>query len=533
MEEKQFSRRNFLKGAGVLTGAAAISALAGCATDTSDATTTADASQVSWDYECDILICGGGGGLLAACDAADAGNEVILLEKAGRIGGESSLNEGWINGAGTSVQEAEGVSDDGELQAYDYALNHADHINNIDQELLVDYCTNSGAAIERLIELGCEYVLAQDTMFYTTVPRAHLIQPNASAWSDILGAAAEERGVQIMMETPLTSLIVDESGQTIGAQSGDKTLKARKAVILATGDISGNERMKSKFQPDWAHIPACQTSNTGDGLFAALSVGADSSFDQFTAVGPCLFYEPTGSVVNYYQTLKGLIVVNKDGERFANEDDAATLAGMQYEQNEGAAFVVFDSRIAAMSMRPDCPTAEINEKVFAGECAELGLISGVGPAYLDDYLESGVAISADSIEELASECGIDTAGLADQIESWNATIASRTDEEFGRNLTGALQFGDPVGIEEAPFYIMKLKSPLWMCSEGPNLMVSTDMSVLDVEGEPLSRLYACGAGIMAGTATLYANTCGDHMGITAYSAIRAAERADALQSWDA
>lgn len=528
------SRRSFLRGAGVLTGAAAVAALAGCAPQGNTATEAqADTASINWDYEADIIVCGGGGGLLAACDAADAGNQVILLEKAAMVGGESSVNEAWINGAGTSVQAAEGVQDDAQTQAADYAQNHAAHINNIDQDLLAEYCAESGASIERLIELGCEYKLAQDTMFYTSVPRAHLLQPDASAWAGTLGSAAEQRGVNIMTNTPMTELIVDDSGAIIGVKSDDKAFKARKAVILATGDVSGNERMKAKFQPDWAQIEACIPQNTGDGLFAALSVGADSSFDQFTAVGPCLMYDPRGSVVVFYQILKGLIFVNNKGERFGNEDDTTSLAGLQCNQPDGQAFMVFDSRVADISRRPNCPTAEINMHVFGGECAELGLLSGIGPAYLDDYLAEGIAVEADSIEELAKKVGIDPAGLAKTVASWNAAVRAGVDEEFGRNMTGALQFGEIVTMEQGPFYALKLRPAKWMCTEGPNLMVDTNMSVLDVEGNPIERLYACGAGLMSGTATLYANTCGDHMGVTAFSARRAADRANALEAWDA
>lgn len=533
VERSQVSRRNFLKGAGVLTGAAAMAAMAGCSPQSgAGATSLADTSSIAWDQEADIIVCGGGGGLLAACDAADAGNEVILLEKAVAVGGESSVNEAWINGAGTSVQAAEGVQDDAETQAADYAMNHAAHINNIDQELLAEYCTESAAGIERLIELGCEYKLAQDTMFVTTVPRAHILQPDASAWGNTLGKAAEDRGVTILTSTPMTELITDGS-KVVGVKSEGKAFKARKAVILATGDVSGNARMKAKFQPDWAEIDACIPQNTGDGLFAALAVGADSSFDQFTAVGPCLMYEPRGSVVVFYQILKGLIFVNKDGKRFGNEDDTTTLAGLQAAQPDGQAFMVFDSRVANISRRPDCPTAEINARMFAGECAELGLLSGIGPAYLDDYLAEGIAVEAASIEELARAVGIDPAGLADTVSAWNAAVKAGVDEEFGRNMTGAMQFGEMVAMEEGPFYALKLRAPKWMCTEGPNLMVNTDMAVLDVEGNPIERLYACGAGMMSGTATLYANTCGDHMGVTAFSARRAAERASALEPWEA
>ena len=235
----------------------------------------------------------------------------------------------------------------------------------------------------------------------------------------------------------------------------------------------------------------------------------------------------------YYQFLKGAIVVNGEGKRFGNEDDTTTLAGLQAAQPDSKAYMIFDSRIADISWRPDCPTAEINARMFAGECAELGLLSGVGPAYLDDYLNEGVAVQADTIEELAELIGVDPVALSETVTAWNAAIAAGADEEFGRTMTGALQFGDMVTMEEGPFYALKLKAPKWMCAEGPNLMVNKDMSVLDVQGNPIERLYACGAGIMAGTATLYANTCGDHMGITAFSARRAAARLNDVASWEA
>jgi hypothetical protein len=537
---RNMSRRGFVQAAGAVAGVAAavLACEAASVASRAQAETVVDPASVSWDGEADVIVCGGGGGLLAACDAADAGNEVILLEKAPMLGGESSMNEGWINGAGTSVQKEQGVTDDAATQAADYAINHSSHINNVDQELLSEYCSESGASIERLIELGCEYVLCQDTMFYTSVPRAHLLQPDASAWPKVLGAAAEERGVQIMLETPFTDFVVDGDGMVIGVVSdaGDgsspKHFKARKGVILATGDVSGNERMKAKFQPDYAAIPAWDQYNTGDGLFAALALGADSSFDQYTAVGPCLTYYPTGSVIDYYQKAKGAITVNLEGKRFANESIDAVLAAAQYAQTDGTAFTIFDSRIAAISHRPDCSVAEINAHALAGECVELGLISGMGPAYLEDYLEAGTAVEADTIEELAEKCGIDVAALAETVKTWNAAVASGVDEEFGRTFGGAMQYGETVGIEEAPFYALRMQSPKWMCTEGPNLMVNTDMNVLNVKGEPIERLYACGAGIMAGTCTLYANSCGDHMGVTAFSARRAAARVSELASWE-
>lgn len=522
------SRRGFVAGAGIAAGAAALAA-----TPQAQAHPTVEAASLTWDHECDIVICGAGGGLLAACDAADAGNEVILLEKAPMVGGESCMNEGWMNASGTSVQKAQGVEDSAELQQADYAINQAANMASVDEALLADYCANSGAALERLIELGCEYVLAQDTIFYTSVPRAHIIQPNASAWANVLGAAAEERGVQIMLETPLTELIADTDGQIIGVRSGELAIKARKGVILATGDVSGSAHIKGKFQPTYAAIPGWDPYNTGDGLYAALAAGADSTFDQYLAVGPGLTYDPTGSVINTFQLFKGAIVVNQQGQRFANEEDISGSAYALANQSDQTGFMVFDSRVAAISMRPDCPVSEIYGRFTAGECVEIGLISGVGPAYLDDYLDNGTAVQANTLEELAELCGIDAAGLGAQVETWNAAVGAGVDEAFGRTMAGALQFGEMVAIEEGPFYALKMANPRWTCAEGPNLVVDTAMSVLDPAGEPIRRLFACGAGLVAGTNTLYANCCGDHMGITAYSARRAAESASALESWEA
>lgn len=536
MAAGNLSRRDFVSSMGVVGAAGAIAAAAGgmtVAASPARAAAVADPSVITWDHECDVIICGGGGGLLAACDAADAGNEVIIIEKAPVLGGESCMNEGWMNASGTTLQAAEGIEDSPETQAADYAINQAANMDNIDQELLNDYCANSGASYERLVELGCEYILAQDTIFYSTVPRAHIIQPDASAWASVLGAAAEQRGVQIMLETPLTDIVTDAAGQVLGVKSGDIAIKARRGVVLATGDVSGNDVIKSRFQRAYGSIPAWDPFNTGDGLYAALAAGADTSFAQLTSVGPSLSYEPTGTVMDTFQVFKGAIIVNETGARFANEDDYAGTAFALASQPDTAGWLVFDSRVAAISMRPDCPTSEIYGRVTAGECVEIGLISGVGPAYLDDYLANGIATEAASLEELAQACGIDAAGLTAQVETWNASVTAGVDEAFGRMMTDAMQFGEMVGIEEGPFYALKMSSPRWVCAEGPNLMVNTDMSVLNPDGEPIERLYACGAGLVAGTCTLYANACGDHMGITAWSARRAAERVGALEPWEA
>ena len=115
MASGELSRRNFVGGMGAAGIAGAISAAAigagSLAVNQANAAVVVDPAQAAWDYECDVVVCGSGGGLLAACDAADTGNKVILLEKAPVLGGESCMNEGWMNASGTSLQAAQGIED--------------------------------------------------------------------------------------------------------------------------------------------------------------------------------------------------------------------------------------------------------------------------------------------------------------------------------------------------------------------------------------------------------------------------------------
>ncbi len=528
MEKKTLSRREFLKGSAA-TGAFAVAAmLLGGGVE---ALAAEDLADVQWDDEADVVIAGSGGGLLAACDAADAGCEVILVEKAAFLGGECIMNEGWINGAGSKIQAQEGVEDSPDTFAFDWSINHANSLAFENPEIVRVYHENSGAAIDRLVELGCEYKLAQDVQFFGSAPRAHIIQPNASAWASVLKEAAESRGVKIMTGTPMTALIVDESGEVKGIRSNDLRIKARKGVILATGDASANARMKAKYQPQYAGISACAANNTGDGLFAAMKLGADTSFTQNMAVGPCQMFYPTGSALNSYALGKGMIIVNVAGMRYANEFDYSGVAAAQLEQPDKKAFAVFDSRVAAICHRPNCSVAEILPRFFAGECTAIGLISGVGPAYLEEYLEAGTIVEAETLAQLAEKLGIDADGLQQQVSEWNAAVAAGVDEAFGRPIMDAYQFGSMVGVEEGPFYGLIFRDPAWFCMDGPNLLVDTSMSILDTEGNPISRLYGAGAGLCGGTGTLYTNSCGDHMGFTAVSARIAAASVAAQEAW--
>ena len=75
-DDKMVTRRNFIKGAVVGTGAAAIAGLAPMEVS------AATPARRKWDQETDVLVLGfGGAGAAAAIEAHDAGAKVLIIEK--------------------------------------------------------------------------------------------------------------------------------------------------------------------------------------------------------------------------------------------------------------------------------------------------------------------------------------------------------------------------------------------------------------------------------------------------------------------
>lgn len=88
---ENLSRRHFIQGLGLVSAGAVATGLMGCSSG-APAGDKAAANDAAWDKETDILVVGSGyAGLCAAIEAAQAGAEVVLLEKNTVYGGNSIL----------------------------------------------------------------------------------------------------------------------------------------------------------------------------------------------------------------------------------------------------------------------------------------------------------------------------------------------------------------------------------------------------------------------------------------------------------
>ena len=147
MSDLSMNRAQFLRGTGVAVAGAALASCAQVAL--ADEATDGQ----GWDYETDVVVCGcGTSGAPAAIEAADAGAQVIVIEKMDWLGGEMRRCGGGVAGAGTKVQAALGVEDNAD-DFYDYLM--AIGGDEVDSDMVRVVADNAAPTVDWIIdELG-------------------------------------------------------------------------------------------------------------------------------------------------------------------------------------------------------------------------------------------------------------------------------------------------------------------------------------------------------------------------------------------
>jgi hypothetical protein len=310
-----------------------------------------------WTFETDILIAGcGAGGAPTAIDAIDGGADVLIIEKASWIGGMQRRCAGGICGAGTKVQSALGIKDSPEL-LYNYMVSCGEGF--VDEKLLRVVADESGATVDWILhDLGGHLPhitpapedwklstpedkgmticmkpglnVSGTPVFFEDygmepIQRCHWVFPNPEDTADDRGYAQYDDGISegrggtgmwkifedaltkrnanIKTETELKRLIVKDDKEVIGAIAQDSTgeiyIKAKKAVIIATGGWAGNEYLMRTYQMDdaqlwYAELPDGTIELDGAGVVAAMDLGAAT-----TNMGaPRFGYQSGGLVIN-------------------------------------------------------------------------------------------------------------------------------------------------------------------------------------------------------------------------------------------
>ncbi len=322
-----------------------------------------------------------------------------------------------------------------------------------------------------------------------------------------LAVAAEKRGIPLWLRSPLASLI-EENGRIVGAmitrEGRDVEVRARRGVVLACGGFAGDEALKARL---YAHVAAGRAhqslppaSNSGDGIRIAIGAGAAFNEDVHFAAAwtPVSFLpRPDGTKLPYPHFIDrgkpGYIAVDRRGRRFVNEAKSYhVFVPAMIEACRG------DAEVECWNI---CDHAAIRRWGLGAAPPR--------PARLKPYIDSGYVVSGATPEELALRIGIDPAGLAETIRTFNDGARRGVDIEFARGTDAYQRFNGAPGrlpnpcvapLDRPPYYAVRLVPG----DIGTFAGLRTDASarVLDKDGQPIRGLYAAGndmASVMGGT----------------------------------
>ena len=446
-----------------------------------------------WDRETDVLIVGGGGaGLAAAIEAAKQGVKVLLLEKARHLGGETLVAAGIFVTAGTSLQRQAGINFPIERQwervskgleivpakklrsAYAF-LSPPYGIMKRNPDVLKGAVLEGPRTIDWLLDLGVRFQpLRKESPTSHVVVGEHDLARMKKV-IDLLHAEAKRLGVEILLETKGAGLYRNAEGRVVGAtartpEGKEINIKA-KGAILATGGFVCNQQMVEEYSPFFArvtpHAIVPKDGSTGDGILMGRAIGA--AFEDMDAGCTLCFEHPETKLVAAGAlppitifVYNPVIIVNREGKRFFNEEYAYGAGGMEMVRlGYDVAYYVFDSKVT----------------------------KGTARRVIEIYLERGMSVVSSNISELAKSAGISPEGLQDTVEKYNSYVDARLDPDFGRGKIRPDLFQK---IDEPPYYCLPFTAVRYKTEGG--LMANTKGQVLDrVNEEPIPGLYAAGA----------------------------------------
>lgn len=422
----------------------------------------------------DLLVIGGGlAGYCAALEAANAGADVLLVEKEAKIGGATILSGGSFAFAGTELQRRHGVEDSEERLFED--LRRVGGYEN-DEALVARYVENQRNTHAWLERLGVHFV----RLFIASgqsVPRAH--SRNAKEVLDLVAATAHATGrVRTRLRSSARRLARDGpegriTGAVVEVDGEEHSVRAHRGVVIATGGFSRNERLLQLFAPQQAGAQRMGgPGNTGDGLLMAWRLGA--GFRDMGFIKGTFGNHPSAGPEDHFLLFPiyaGGIAVNACAERFVDESLSYKLIG------------------EACLRQPGC----IGYQVFDQPIFERGK-PGIPSMDFQADLEAGRVVKAASLRELAAKLGLDGPALEAAVTRYNGSVRAGHDADFGRR-TLCNAFGTPVAIETPPFYGFASKTVVLATYCG--LTVDHSARVRDVFGAPMEGLFAAG-GVMGG-----------------------------------
>lgn len=506
----QLTRRSFIAGtvaAGAAAGALASSALA---EEAATEGTAGSAALHTWDvapapitdiaetYDFDIVVVGGGmAGMGTAQAAARSGASVAVIER-GKKGRFCGLDMCAI---GSKVLADNGIEID-PLEAA--RLMYAASQQTANYNLIRTWAEQTGPVMDYITELCAEYDTTVEPSTggtskagWDTMPERYVVFQDAVRFSsaefgifrtdglephqnlgDVLIASATENGCQFFFNTHAEQLVGSAADGVTGVVATDAEgnhiqFNAAKGVVLCTGDISGNQEMVDCWAPianradESAYLPI--GANTGDAILMTKWIGGGIS----KSPAAPMIHQFTIATRSYNMTpfFLSMLAVNSDGERFMNEmpfEPFITDARMNSKGN--IAWSIFDGAYATYVEKQFPQGYETMLETIPGE--------------IEERLENGTLVSADTLEELAEKIGVPTEAFVASVEAYNAACEAGVDSQFGV----VEQMLYP--LTTAPYYATRIYASNLAVAYGVH--VNDDSQVCTDDDQPIAGLFAAG-----------------------------------------
>jgi 3-oxosteroid 1-dehydrogenase len=265
----------------------------------------ASAAPGSFEAEADVVIVGGGGGgLPAALFSRWLGNEVILLEKAPELGGTARKAAFWYWVPNNEPMRALGVEDREEDCLRYMARLARPHQYDPDSPTLglSDWEYELCRAIYQSASPATELLAERDALPYRhcadvpdywaelpedKAPKGRVLLPRdaSETMSDggrvgirTMSEAAERDGVVVRTSHRVQRTVVAD-GTVVGVEAttpdgATHRIRARKAVIFATGGFTHNKELRQNFLNVPVYGGCAALTNEGDFVAIASSMGA-------------------------------------------------------------------------------------------------------------------------------------------------------------------------------------------------------------------------------------------------------------------
>jgi fumarate reductase flavoprotein subunit len=445
----------------------------------------AEAAAASYDL---IVVGAGTAGMPAAIFAAQRGANVLVLEKSPVLGGTLDRSGGQMSAAGTVFQKAKGIEDTPDMHFADHMRINAWTADPMVTRLFVD---NAGETVNWLAANGFSVLDGHPVKGagheYFLTARYQWGKDNGKSilavMQPLFMKQVDAGKITLKLSTGAVDLMQDNFGNVVGVTAEDDRGRLSdhlaRNVLLASGGCASNPRMYQDHHGVALTSLIAHPYSQGMGLTLGLGAGGYlRGGEKYLGMFPSLLADDTypaavdGAFEHHPEIRQPWeIYVNARGERFMREDHPS-----------------IDYREKAVRWQPGERLWVLADQPMM-EKAPAWFPRWTAQKFRDAFGTHPMVNTAESLEALAANAGINPAGLVGSVNAYNRALAEGMSDPFGREHR-------PMQLTKGPWYAVRLTSTQLKSFAG--LAIDGKLRVVRADGSPIQGLFAAGEVIGGG-----------------------------------